>query len=146
MAETKTGLVDKVPAAASEEALSHFQARRSFETDPSEVYEDQQANVQGLVVLDVRSEGAYKKSHIPGAINLPFDEINAETVADLPDGTVVTYCWGPGCNGSTQAAVALAELGRPVKEMIGGWEYWLREDFPVEGRGKVQRSYGDASS
>lgn len=141
-----TGNVEKVPPAPSDEALRHFQARRSFETDPSEVHEDQQAGVPNLVVLDVRSEGAYRKSHVPGAISLPFDEINEETEAALPDGTVVTYCWGPGCNGSTQAAVALAELGRPVKEMIGGWEYWLREDFPVEGRGKVQRSYGDNSA
>ncbi|MDQ2621956.1 MAG: rhodanese-like domain-containing protein [Actinomycetota bacterium] len=141
-----SGNVGKVPPAPSEEALRHFQARRSFETDPSEVYEDQKAGVEGLVVIDVRTKGAYDKSHIPGAISLPFDEINEETVANLPDGTVVTYCWGPGCNGSVQAAVALSELGRPVKEMIGGWEYWLREDFPVEGRGKVQRSYAGAGS
>lgn len=142
----KTGFVDQVPPAPSDEALRHFQARRSFETDPSEVYEDQKAGVEGLVVLDVRSRGAYAKSHVPGSISLPFDEITSETAAELPEGTIVTYCWGPGCNGSVQAAVALSELGRPVKEMIGGWEYWLREDFPVEGRGKAQRSYAGGAA
>jgi rhodanese-related sulfurtransferase len=46
----------------------------------------------------------------------------------VPAGTtVVTYCWGPGCNGATRAALAFARLGYPVKEMIGGYEYWVRE-------------------
>ena len=45
---------------------------------------------------------------------------------------VVTYCWGPGCNGATRAALALAELGYQVKEMLGGFEYWAREGFAYE--------------
>lgn len=142
---TESGQVNRVPAAAPEEALQHFEAMRRFETDPSEVYEDQKAGFGGFVVLDVRAEGAYRKSHIPGAFNIPFDKINEESVAELPEGTIVVYCWGPGCNGTTQAAVTLSRLGRSVKEMIGGWEYWLREEYPVEGRGRVQRSYVGAS-
>jgi hypothetical protein len=45
---------------------------------------------------------------------------------------VVTYCWGPGCNGATRAALEFARLGFRVKEMIGGYEYWVREGFPVQ--------------
>lgn len=45
---------------------------------------------------------------------------------------MVTYCWGPGCDGATKAALALARLGYRVKEMIGGIEYWIREGFAVE--------------
>jgi rhodanese-related sulfurtransferase len=45
---------------------------------------------------------------------------------------VITYCWGPGCDGATRAALALAELGYQVKEMIGGIEYWIREGLPVQ--------------
>jgi 3-mercaptopyruvate sulfurtransferase SseA len=45
----------------------------------------------------------------------------------------VVYCWGPGCNGSTRAALAFALLGYEVKEMIGGYEYWAREGYPIEG-------------
>jgi rhodanese-related sulfurtransferase len=44
---------------------------------------------------------------------------------------VVTYCWGPGCDGATRAALALARIGFRVKEMIGGIEYWTREGLPV---------------
>ena len=61
--------------------------------------------------------------------------MNAETTADLPkDQVMVTYCWGPGCNGSTKGALKLAALGFRVKELIGGLEYWMREGGPVEGK------------
>jgi rhodanese-related sulfurtransferase len=46
---------------------------------------------------------------------------------------IVTYCWGPGCNSSTKAALKLASLGFKVKEMIGGLEYWRHEGLPIEG-------------
>ncbi len=44
----------------------------------------------------------------------------------------MTYCWGPGCNGATRAALALSRLGFAVREMLGGIEYWTREGFGVE--------------
>ncbi len=45
----------------------------------------------------------------------------------------VVYCAGPHCNGSTRAALRLAQLGRPVKEMIGGITGWLDEGFDLVG-------------
>jgi 3-mercaptopyruvate sulfurtransferase SseA len=48
---------------------------------------------------------------------------------------VVTYCWGPGCDGATRAALALTLLGFEVQEMIGGFEYWSREGLPVSTAG-----------
>ena len=51
----------------------------------------------------------------------------------IPAGTpVVVYCWGPGCNGATRAALEFALLGYPVKEMLGGFEYWVREGFAYD--------------
>ena len=53
------------------------------------------------------------------------------------DTVLVVYCWGPGCNGATKAAVKLSALGFPVKEMIGGIEYWEdKERYPVERGGQ----------
>ena len=44
------------------------------------------------------------------------------------------YCWGPGCNGAVKACARLYEHGRTdVKEMLGGFEYWVREGFAIEG-------------
>jgi rhodanese-related sulfurtransferase len=53
---------------------------------------------------------------------------------------VVTYCWGPGCNGATRAALALALLGHRVREVIGGFEYWVREGLPVQTADGLTRS------
>ncbi|MFP3569975.1 hypothetical protein [Paraburkholderia sp. SIMBA_030] len=35
------------------------------------------------------------------------------------------------CNGATRAAIRLAQLGRPVKVMIGGITGWLDEGFQL---------------
>nr|WP_245237948.1 hypothetical protein [Paenibacillus etheri] len=43
------------------------------------------------------------------------------------------YCWGPACNGASQAATKLAAQGFRVKEMLGGIEYWRKEGGNLEG-------------
>jgi rhodanese-related sulfurtransferase len=124
--------VTAVPAAASAEALLHFSARLAFETDVSDVAADLEARAPGLVVVDSRSAESWAQGHVQGAIHLPTAEI-ASRAADLVsrDVTVVVYCWGPGCNGGTKAALEFATLGYRVKEMLGGFEYWAREGLPV---------------
>jgi len=59
--------------------------------------------------------------------------LSARRAAGLLDPAVpvVTYCWGPGCNGATRAALALSLQGYAVKEMLGGVEYWAREGFAL---------------
>jgi rhodanese-related sulfurtransferase len=125
------------PAAPRDEAYAFFQRKLHCETDPSDVYRDMQNGVDAFVILDVRSPAAYVKSHVPGALHLPHSEMNAATTASLPhDKLLVVYCWGPGCNGATKAAMKLSALGFTVKEMIGGIEYWEeRERYPVERGG-----------
>lgn len=122
-----------VPAASSAAAVAHFAARLSFETDVSDVHADLTAGVAGVVVVDSRGTEAWEQGHVPGAVHLPTGEIAARAEREIPAGTtVVTYCWGPGCNGATRAALEFARLGYPVKEMIGGFEYWSREGLPVQ--------------
>jgi rhodanese-related sulfurtransferase len=111
-------------------ALEHFARRLEVETDVSDVAAALDAGEADFVLLDARSRGSYDAGHLPGAVHLP--ELTAETVGALPDGLVVAYCWGPSCNGACKAALRLAQLGRPVKEMLGGFEYWARDGHPVE--------------
>jgi rhodanese-related sulfurtransferase len=119
--------------AAPQDAAAHFARRLTVEADVSDVQADLAGGVAGLVVVDSRSAQAWEQGHLPGAVHLPTARI-AERAASLipPTSYVVTYCWGPGCNGATRAALAFATLGYRVKEMIGGYEYWVREGFPVE--------------
>ena len=115
------------------QAAAHFAARLAFETDVSDVHADLHAGIPGLVVVDSRSVESWRQGHIPGAVHLPTAEIATRATELIPaDATVVTYCWGPGCNGATKAALELARLGRPVREMIGGYEYWIRESHAIE--------------
>ena len=122
------------PAADPDDANAFFFKKLRYETDPSDVYADMKSGTADFVLADVRSRGAYTKSHAVGAINLPQTDINAETMSGFSkDKLIVVYCWGPGCNGATKAAAKLSALGFPVKEMIGGIEYWEdREHYPVE--------------
>ncbi|MGW0807251.1 rhodanese-like domain-containing protein [Nonomuraea sp. NPDC002799] len=131
--------------ASTAAALAHFAARLSFETDVSDVAADLATGVAGLVVVDSRSKESWDQGHIDGAVHLPTAEIATRGPQVIPDGaTVVTYCWGPGCNGATRAALEVAKLGHPVKEMIGGFEYWAREGFPVRTGSGVTRHPVDA--
>lgn len=121
-----------VPAAASSEALLHFARRLSFETDCWDVHDALSRDIRDFVLLDVRSPALYAQGHVPGALNLPHGKITARKMAEWPDGMLfVTYCAGPHCNGANKGALRLAELGRPVKEMIGGVTGWRDEGFAL---------------
>jgi rhodanese-related sulfurtransferase len=128
-------------SSTSSESAAHFAARLAFEADVSDVHAELEAGVGGVVVVDSRSDEAWVQGHLPGAVHLPTARIANRAAALIPSGAaVVTYCWGPGCNGATRAALAFAELGYPVKEMLGGYEYWVREGFPVvTAHGTVSR-------
>jgi rhodanese-related sulfurtransferase len=132
MQTVDSSVVSAVAAAAPDTAHAHFAARLAVETDAADVAAALAAGERDFVLVDARSRAAYERGHLPGAVSIPHAEISAETVAELPAGLVVAYCWGPGCNGAARAGRALARLGRPVKEMLGGYEYWVKEGRPVE--------------
>ncbi|VXB58103.1 Sulfurtransferase [Microbacterium sp. 8M] len=112
--------------------ISHFAGKLSFETDASDVHADQESGA-AFVLVDSRGQAAWSQGRIVGAMHMPTAEIADRAPREIPlHVPVVTYCWGPGCNGSTRAALEFAKLGYRVKEMIGGFEYWAREGYPVE--------------
>lgn len=122
-----------VPAAPSELARAHFASLLAFETDCWDVHAAMtRSTAPGFVLLDVRSPELFAAGHVPGASNLPHGRINERNLAALPDTDLhVVYCAGPHCNGADKAALRLAELGRPVKKMIGGVTGWLDEGFTL---------------
>ncbi|VEF10444.1 rhodanese-like protein [Pseudomonas fluorescens] len=125
-------LVSHIPAAPSAVAFAHFSARLTFETDCSDVHSSHEAGDADFVLLDVRGPLAYERGHVPGAINMPTRLLTVENLANYPQDTLlVVYCAGPHCNGANKAAVKLAALGYPVKEMIGGVTGWLDEGFEL---------------
>ncbi len=125
------GTVTTTPTAppASVDAATFFAARLAFQTDVSDVHAALTGGSPGFVLVDTRSAAAWATGRIPGARHLPTADLPADLDPAVP---VVTYCWGPGCNGATRAALVLARAGFAVREMIGGIEYWTREGFPVQ--------------
>jgi len=128
-----SSVIHRIPAAASTQALAHFQARLSFETDCADVQYATQHEEKDFVLLDVRTPTMYAAGHVPGALNMPTRTISEQRLSEYPADTLfVVYCAGPHCNGANKAAVKLAQLGRPVKEMIGGLTGWIDEGFGLE--------------
>jgi rhodanese-related sulfurtransferase len=133
-------LVTQTPCAASGEAARHFAAAFPFETDCYDVHEALERGAD-FALLDVRSAECYARGHVPGALHLPHRKIIESRLASYPAATVfVVYCAGPHCNGAQRGALRLAQLGRPVKLMIGGMSGWLDEGFAVEHGGQPTRA------
>lgn len=127
-----TSVVSRVPAASSDEALAHFSRLLAFETDCWDVHFALSNNRKDFVLVDVRSELLFAQGHIDQAVNIPHKKISEASLADYPlDTLFVVYCAGPHCNGTEKGAIKLAQLGRPVKKMIGGVTGWLDEGFSL---------------
>jgi rhodanese-related sulfurtransferase len=144
MTITDTSAALRVPPAAPADAVAFFAGRLTFQADVSDVRASLDSNDVGFVLLDSRGEAGWRQGHVPGALHLPTADIPARA-ADLLDPAVpvITYCWGPGCDGATRAALALARLGYQVKEMIGGIEYWIREGFAIETADGIEQRPAD---
>ena len=121
------------------ERADYYAAKLAYETDASDVYAALSAG-EGIVVIDVRSDEAWAQGRVAGAIHMHYSEIAERAPVEIPqDAAVVVYCWSPGCNAGAKGALAFSALGYDVREMIGGFEYWVREGYPVEDADGVHR-------
>ncbi|KQQ64851.1 rhodanese-like domain-containing protein [Microbacterium sp. Leaf320] len=110
----------------------YFAAKLAYETDASDVHAALKAGEE-IVVIDVRSDEAWAQGRVSGAVHMHYSEIATRAPVEVPaDAAVVVYCWSPGCNAGAKGAREFAALGYEVREMIGGFEYWVREGYPVE--------------
>ncbi|MBA3798064.1 MAG: rhodanese-like domain-containing protein [Geodermatophilaceae bacterium] len=86
-------------------------------------------------VVDALPESYYNQQHLPGAVNLVADDVEARAAALLPDkaAAVVTYCSNPACANSGQVATKLTELGyTDVRKYAGGIQDWAEAGLPTE--------------
>ena len=76
----------------------------------------------------------FRKAHLPGAINIPVDQIRTQAPELIPnkDMEVIVYCAGPACHASHQAAEELTAMGYDnVRHYAGGKEDWTQAGFPI---------------
>lgn len=88
-------------------------------------------------LLDLRDESAFASGHLPGAVNVPCYDFDAEVTAALaaldPGPPLVLYCYGPGCIRSWNALPLAARRGmRSILWFRGGAEAWKQAGYPEE--------------
>ncbi|KUM04620.1 rhodanese-like domain-containing protein [Chromobacterium subtsugae] len=107
-----------------------YAAKLAYEIDAADVAQALASGDPSLVLIDTRSAGAHAEETIPGALSRPHRLMTEESCADLPrDATLVAFCDGIGCNGSTKGALKLSQLGFKVKELQGGLDWWKRDGY-----------------
>jgi rhodanese-related sulfurtransferase len=86
----------------------------------------------GMTLLDVRSPQEFDLGHLPGAINIPVEELE-QRLAELPAGQeLVAYCRGPYCVLSHNAAALLRAKGFRVRRLDDGFVDWQAAGLGVE--------------
>ncbi len=87
----------------------------------------------GLVtVLDVRPSEEFAAGHVPGAFNLPLDQLETR-LHQLPrDQEIVAYCRGPYCVLAFEAVARLREKGFQARRLQDGFPEWKSAGLPVE--------------
>jgi rhodanese-related sulfurtransferase len=85
-------------------------------------------------LVDARSEKHFKEGHIPGAINLPLDNIRKTAPKNLKkNDKIVVYCGNYECPVNTEATKILLELGyKKVFDFKAGADGWANAELELE--------------
>lgn len=85
-----------------------------------------------VTLLDVRPEDEFVLGHLPGALNVPFSELERR-LSELPkDHEIVAYCRGPYCVLSFEAVASLRARGYRVRRLEDGFPEWKAAGLDVE--------------
>jgi rhodanese-related sulfurtransferase len=125
LAESRLSEVDGVVEAylADRDALEAVDATELME----------RLNGGSVVVLDVRPEAEYRDGHIPGALSVPVDALEAALQTLPRDREIVAYCRGPYCVFSDEAVALLRSRGYRARRLRQGLPDWRAAGMPVEG-------------
>ncbi len=84
--------------------------------------------IKPLFILDVRTSSEFNAGHLPGAVNIPLDELNdqIDTFSSFKDSSVLVYCQSG--KRSTLAISDLKQAGyNTIFHFEDGYESWKKE-------------------
>ena len=84
-------------------------------------------NEKNYIILDVRRPDEYAKGHIPGAINVPNEEIGTAEISELPDKSQLILVYCRSGRRSKEASEKLVKLGYTNIVEFGGILDWKGE-------------------
>jgi len=91
----------------------------------------QQRHDESLFLLDVRGPEEFAAGHVPGAVNIPHDQV-ASRLAEVPkDKDVVLYCRS-GRRSALAAEVLAAHGYQRLAYLEGDMNGWVASGRPVE--------------
>jgi rhodanese-related sulfurtransferase len=129
---TATGRPPKIIQTSPAKLTQYFEAKLAAELGPHNVKRLIDLGGRDFVLLDVRTAQGYREGHLPGAINIPFEEL-PKRMPQLPKSKeIISYCWNVTCLLCTKASYVLASRGYKAREMIGGIASWREAGFPIE--------------
>lgn len=88
-----------------------------------------------MTIIEALPQKYFEAQHLPGALNIPHDEIRVKAVDMLPDkdALIVVYCASTECQNSTIATNTLQQMGYSnAFEYVEGKQHWLEANLPVE--------------
>ena len=103
------------PSAGTYQQISQAQAAEIMKTE------------ENYILLDVRTPEEFSQRRIPGAVNLPNEEISAKNLSLLPDRDQIILVYCRSGNRSKQASQKLADLGYTQVMEFGGINTWNGE-------------------
>ena len=87
----------------------------------------------GLVtVLDVRPAEEFASGHVPGAVNIPINELEDRLDELSGDQEIVAYCRGPHCVLAFDAVEQLRGKGLKARRLEDGYPEWKVAGMPIE--------------
>jgi rhodanese-related sulfurtransferase len=114
------------------ERAAYYRAKMDAEWGPFDLKSALDKKDNSVIVLDTRGAEAFAEAHLPGAINIPTDELPQRLGELDKNKDIVPYCWSVVCHLATRASLYLSEQGYTVHELAGGIEYWKDYEMPVE--------------
>ena len=84
-----------------------------------------------LTLVDVRPELEYAAGHLPGAVNIPVEQLEARLGEVPADREVVAYCRGPYCVFAHEAVTVLRRHGYRAARLTDGVTEWRLAGLPL---------------
>lgn len=85
-----------------------------------------------VTLLDVRPQEEYQAGHLPGAINIPAEQLDERLSELSQDQVVVAYCRGPFCVLSVNAVKALQKKGFLARRLNEGFPEWQAAGLHID--------------